>query len=70
MIDCPVCGAWANVLETRHSSVKNTIRRRYECANEHRFSTVEEIDARATSATRLPRGKHAVRADSAVHLDH
>lgn len=34
---CPHCGAWSNVLETR------TTRRRRECANGHRFSTVEVL---------------------------
>lgn len=58
MINCPICGVWANVLETRDNKDKNKTRRRYECANLHRFSTVEEVDVRATSVARLPRGVH------------
>ncbi len=37
---CPSCGAWTAVLETRQT-IDNTTRRRYECANEHRFTTIE-----------------------------
>lgn len=37
---CPRCTAWANVIETRPRQ-DNVIRRRYECANLHRFTTVE-----------------------------
>lgn len=40
---CPRCNAWTNVLETRMRE-NNTRRRRYECANLHRFTTVEYID--------------------------
>lgn len=37
---CPECGAWTVVKETR--SKPNNIRyRRYECANLHRFTTLE-----------------------------
>lgn len=39
---CPRCSAWSDVLETR-TRQDNTKRRRYECANGHRFSTVELI---------------------------
>ena len=70
MIDCPLCGAWANVLQTRHNKTTNKIRRRYECANEHRFSTVEEVDVRAVSATRVSRGRPAVHDCGAVRMDH
>lgn len=34
---CPTCGAWSTVLETRDT------RRRRECANKHRFPTVEVV---------------------------
>lgn len=34
---CPHCGAWTNVLDTRAT------RRRRECANGHRFATVEVV---------------------------
>lgn len=33
---CPLCGEWSTVLETRGT------RRRRECANQHRFNTVEQ----------------------------
>lgn len=34
---CPHCGAWSTVLDTRNT------RRRRECANGHRFATVEVV---------------------------
>jgi transcriptional regulator NrdR family protein len=34
---CPVCGVWTAVKETRG------IRRRRECANEHKFTTEEFV---------------------------
>jgi transposase-like protein len=37
---CPQCKAWAIVLETR-SKPNNETYRRYQCANEHKFSTKE-----------------------------
>lgn len=42
---CPHCGAWSEVLETRNA------RRRRQCANGHKFATVEicESDSRAYS---------------------
>jgi len=39
---CPVCGAWVTVKETR-SRPANTVYRRYECANGHRFVTSEAV---------------------------
>jgi len=39
---CPECNAWTRVLETRHK-YNNEVYRRYECANMHRFSTMERI---------------------------
>jgi len=44
---CPVCGTWTIVKETRVST-GNTRRRRLECANMHRFSTLETIVERKT----------------------
>ncbi len=38
---CPQCGAWTDVLETRSP------RRRRECANGHRFTTIELPDNEA-----------------------
>lgn len=40
-IDCPVCLSWANVLDTRRVQ-PGVLRRRYECANGHRFITLSE----------------------------
>ncbi|CAB4136578.1 hypothetical protein UFOVP312_20 [uncultured Caudovirales phage] len=39
---CPRCNAWSEVLETRIKE-DNTKRRRYECANLHRFTTIEFV---------------------------
>lgn len=39
---CPECGTWTVVKETR-TSTDNSRRRRLECANEHRFTTLETI---------------------------
>lgn len=45
---CPECGTWTIVKETRVST-GNKRRRRLECANMHRFSTLETIIDRKTS---------------------
>lgn len=37
---CPRCNSLARLLETRAKD-DNTVRRRYECANFHRFTTIE-----------------------------
>lgn len=34
---CPHCGAWTEVKETRG------VRRRRECGNGHRFTTIEQV---------------------------
>ena len=39
---CPVCNTWVMVKETR-SRPHNITYRRYECANEHRFATLEQV---------------------------
>lgn len=39
---CPRCDAWAEVLETR-VRVDGVRRRRYVCANLHRFTTLEVL---------------------------
>lgn len=39
---CPVCEAWAYVKETRKSE-NDSVRRRYECGNLHRFTTKEYV---------------------------
>lgn len=40
---CPICGAWVEVKEARMRK-DNSRRRRYECGNMHRFSTVERVE--------------------------
>lgn len=37
---CPYCKVWAEVLETR-TKADGSRRRRYQCANLHRFTTIE-----------------------------
>jgi transcriptional regulator NrdR family protein len=44
---CPECGTWTILKETRIST-GNTRRRRLECANMHRFSTMETIVEKKT----------------------
>ena len=38
---CPECGAWSNVLSTRETDAG--VRRRHECGNEHRFSSLQTV---------------------------
>ena len=38
---CPTCGTWTEVLETR--KLAGYTRRRYQCANLHRFTTREVV---------------------------
>lgn len=40
---CPTCNVWSFVKETRHNKAAPTVRRRYECANGHRFTTEERV---------------------------
>jgi len=54
---CPECGTWTIVKETR-TSTGNSRRRRLECANEHRFTTLETI---IVSKTRLRQIKKATK---------
>lgn len=46
-MNCPRCGAWTEVLETR-TKQDNTKRRRYQCANLHRFTTIELINEKVS----------------------
>jgi len=39
---CPVCQTWVLVKESRQRP-DNTMYRRYECANLHRFVTTEQV---------------------------
>lgn len=41
-MNCPQCGAWSNVLDTRTGQYE-TVKRRRECANGHRFFTFEML---------------------------
>ena len=52
---CPECGTWTIVKETRTSS-GNTRRRRLECANEHRFTTLETVIVPKTSVRQKQKG--------------
>lgn len=54
---CPECGKWADVLETRRVTrfKPNFTRRRYECGNQHRFTTREYLwDATSKDAILTP----------------
>lgn len=54
---CPTCDAWTFVRETRPAK-DGGVRRRYECANEHRFTTLEQVtvvDAGVLKPGRRPR---------------
>lgn len=50
---CEECGAWTSVKETR-AAPNNTRRRRIECANGHRFTTLEKIIVSKTSVCEEP----------------
>lgn len=56
MIVCPTCGVWASVLDTRKRE-GNTTKRRYKCANEHRFDTLETVIPTVRRAAPA-KGKH------------
>ena len=47
---CPTCGTWTEVLETRARS-DGSRRRRYQCANLHRFNTEERVIGLSSTAT-------------------
>lgn len=68
MIKCPACGAWANVLQTRDNKDKTQTRRRYECANLHRFSTIEQVVGGAVDAASVSRGRPSVHSGAAGDL--
>jgi hypothetical protein len=53
MKDCPQCGAWADVLETRKRA--GFTYRRLRCANEHKFTDREFLsDATSKAAIQKP----------------
>ena len=47
---CPECGTWTEVVETR-SRLDGSRRRRYQCANMHRFNTEERVVGRSSTHT-------------------
>lgn len=66
MKNCPECGAWSDVLETR-KRVDYTYRR-YGCANNHRFTTRESLWVATSKADTLKRLNAAL--NSAVRMTH
>jgi transcriptional regulator NrdR family protein len=59
---CPHCGVWTRVLETR-TREDGTRRRSYECANLHKFNTVERVETAPHGGARQSReAKRAVQA--------
>ncbi len=40
---CPECKTWTEVKQTRSDEAKTEVKRRYQCANGHRFSTLEKV---------------------------
>lgn len=50
---CPRCGAWALIKETRAKD-DNTMRRRYECGNLHRFTTIEFVRPDSIVSRKVP----------------
>lgn len=61
---CPICGAWSTVLDTR-AGPHESIRRRRECANRHRFPTFETY-ATAAHITTMSRALASIAARRAV----
>lgn len=49
-MNCPTCGAWSSVLDTRNGP-NETVKRRRECANGHRFFTLETHPVAINAAT-------------------
>lgn len=47
-MNCPTCGKGSNVIDSR--AVPNGVRRRRECLNEHRFTTIEQVPAPSIAA--------------------
>ncbi len=54
-LNCPVCNVWTRVLDTRTDKKNNVYKRRYECANGHRFATLETITGLKESKDELLR---------------
>ncbi len=58
---CYQCHAPTRIVDSRYVAEKGTTRRRYRCANGHRFSTVEEV-------MELKRGVAAKPSETAAQL--
>lgn len=75
---CPTCGVWSIVLDTRNGP-HESMRRRRECANGHRFATLEVLptvihqDAREATSRAVGKRRelwqrdHRIRADQRMH---
>ena len=50
-MNCPECGKYTEVLETRDNP--KGVRRRYECANLHRFTTQESLVPQSKTQAQL-----------------
>ena len=50
-MNCPKCGKYTEVLETRDNT--KGVRRRYECANLHRFTTQETLVPQSKTQAQL-----------------
>ena len=50
-MNCPECGKYTEVLETRDNP--KGVRRRYECANLHRFTTQEALVPKSKTQAQL-----------------
>lgn len=64
-MNCPTCGAWTSVAETRKADNGYTLKRTRLCANGHRFPTFEVLQpiyARSPATVRKTRVAAAVRA--------
>jgi len=59
---CPTCNAWTRTLETREK-FDGTTRRRYECANLHRFHTTESVVIVPVPVTRADEVRKIMRQD-------
>lgn len=71
---CPTCGAWSNVLETRNGP-HESMRRRRECANGHRFITLEVLptvihqDAKLSTARAVAKRRELWQRDQRIKID-
>jgi transcriptional regulator NrdR family protein len=68
-MQCPRCNVWTFVRETRRRSDGSKLRR-YQCANDHKFVTVERfermIEPKAPATVRTPGDSQML--DKVLHL--